>query len=117
MTGAGTAFTFIPVSIGALAGVAERDARVASRLLNTSQQLGGAIGGGGRLDRRRDRLLLSPGHPAAALTSGFHWAFWVNGLTSLAAVPVTFLLIRRKELALAVVTSAQTERPVTATTD
>ena len=44
MTGAGTAFTFIPVSIGALAGVAERDARVASRLLNTSQQLGGAIG-------------------------------------------------------------------------
>jgi len=30
-------------------------------------------------------------------------------------VPVTFLLIRRKELAQAVVTSAQTERPVTAT--
>jgi hypothetical protein len=44
VTGAGTAFTFIPVSIGALAGVAERDARVASRLLNTSRQLGGAIG-------------------------------------------------------------------------
>jgi len=33
-------------------------------------------------DRRRHRLLLSPGHPAATLTSGFHWAFWVNGLTS-----------------------------------
>jgi hypothetical protein len=73
--------------------------------------------GGGHPDRRRDRLLLSPGHPAAALTSGCHWAFWVNGLTSLAAVPLTFLLIRRKELAQAVVTSAQTERPATATTD
>jgi hypothetical protein len=44
VTGAGTAFTFILVSIGALAGLAERDARVASRLLNTSQQLGEAIG-------------------------------------------------------------------------
>jgi hypothetical protein len=36
-----------PVSIGALAGVAERDAGAASGLLNTSQQLGGAIGGSG----------------------------------------------------------------------
>ena len=53
----------------------------------------------------------------AAVTSGFHWAFWVSGLTGLAALPVTFLLIRRNELARAAVTSAQTERPVTATTD
>lgn len=44
MVGAGTAFSFIPVSIGALAGVAERDAGVASGPMNTSQQLGGAIG-------------------------------------------------------------------------
>jgi MFS family permease len=29
------------------------------------------------------------------------WAFWVTGLTALAAVPVTFLLIRRTELAAA----------------
>jgi hypothetical protein len=44
VTGAGTAFTFIPMSIGALAGMAERDARMASRLLNTAQQLGGRSG-------------------------------------------------------------------------
>ena len=44
VAGMGTAFAFIPVSIGALAGVTERDAGVASGLLNTSQQLGGAIG-------------------------------------------------------------------------
>ena len=49
------------------------------------------------------RLLLSQGHAAAAaLTGGFQWAFWVSGLTALAAVPVTFLLIRRRELARAV---------------
>ena len=40
VAGMGTAFAVIPVSIGALAGVTERDAGVASGLLNTSQQLG-----------------------------------------------------------------------------
>jgi hypothetical protein len=41
----------------------------------------------------------------AALTSGFSWAFWACGAIALAAVPVTFLLVRRTELA-AVVASA-----------
>ena len=44
ITGVGTAFAFIPVSIAALAGVAEHEAGLASGLINTSQQLGGAIG-------------------------------------------------------------------------
>src|SRR5438105_1370044 len=37
-------WVFIPVSIGALAGVTQRDAGVASGLIDSSQQLGGAIG-------------------------------------------------------------------------
>jgi EmrB/QacA subfamily drug resistance transporter len=120
VTGAGTAFAFIPVSIGALAGVTERDAGVASGLLNTSQQLGGAIGVAvaSTVAATHSRLLLSQGHQAAAaLTGGFQWALWVGGLTGLAAVPVTFLLIRRNELARAVVTSTQAERPATAAAD
>jgi hypothetical protein len=44
VAGIGTAFAFIPISIGGLTGVTERDAGVASGLLNTSQNLGGAIG-------------------------------------------------------------------------
>jgi EmrB/QacA subfamily drug resistance transporter len=119
VTGAGTAFTFIPVSIGALAGVTEGDAGVASGLLNTSQQIGGAIGiaVASTVAATRSQHLLSLGHPAAAaLTGGFQWALWVSGLTALAAVPVTFLLIRRKELAQAVMTSTSTDRPVTAAT-
>ena len=44
IAGAGTAFAFIPISIAALAGVEEHRAGLASGLLNTSQQLGGAIG-------------------------------------------------------------------------
>jgi predicted MFS family arabinose efflux permease len=44
IAGAGTAFAFIPISIAGLTGVAEQDAGLASGLLNTAQQLGGAIG-------------------------------------------------------------------------
>jgi MFS family permease len=44
IVGIGTAFAFIPVSIAGLAGVAEHEAGLASGLLNTSQQLGGAVG-------------------------------------------------------------------------
>jgi EmrB/QacA subfamily drug resistance transporter len=36
-------WVFVPVSIGALAGVTERDAGVASGLIDSSQQLGGAM--------------------------------------------------------------------------
>jgi len=113
----GTIFAFITVSIGALAGVAEHDAGIASGLLNTSQQIGGAIGVAvaSTVAATHSRLLLSQGHAAAAaLTGGFQWAFWVSGLTALAAVPVTFLLIRRTEIARAVAVSLQREPSVAA---
>src|SRR6516162_3955529 len=106
----GSVFAFIPVSIGALAGVTERDAGIASGLLNTSQQIGGAIGVAvaSTVAATHARALLSQGHAAAAaLTGGFQWAFWVTGLTALAAIPVTFLLIRRTELARADAASLQ----------
>jgi MFS family permease len=42
--GAGMAFAFVPVTIASLAGVSPSDAGVASGLVNTSRQIGGAIG-------------------------------------------------------------------------
>jgi hypothetical protein len=105
VSGMGTAFAFIPVSIGALAGVKERDAGVASGLLNTSQQLGGAIGVAiaSSIAASRFHTLVHHGYSsAAALTGGFQWALWLCGLTGLAAVPVTFVLIRRSEMVKAV---------------
>jgi len=42
--GAGMGLSFVPITIGALAGVERSDAGVASGLLNTSRQIGGAIG-------------------------------------------------------------------------
>jgi len=116
----GSTFAFIPVSIGALAGVDEHDAGVASGLLNTSQQIGGAIGVAvaSTVAATHSRLLLSQGHAApAALTGGFQQAFWVTGITALAAIPVTFLLIRRTEIARAVAASQQREAPLPAPAD
>ncbi len=42
--GAGMALSFIPVTIGGLAGIERSDAGIASGLINTSRQIGGAIG-------------------------------------------------------------------------
>jgi EmrB/QacA subfamily drug resistance transporter len=102
VAGAGTAFAFIPVSIAALAGVTEREAGLASGLLNTSQQIGGAVGVAiaSTVAATHFKTLTHAGTAApAALTGGFQWALWVCGAIGLAAIPVTFLLIRRDELA------------------
>jgi EmrB/QacA subfamily drug resistance transporter len=42
--GAGLGLTFVPITIAALSGVAPADAGVASGLINTARQIGGAIG-------------------------------------------------------------------------
>jgi EmrB/QacA subfamily drug resistance transporter len=44
LSGIGLALAFVPMSIGALTGVRQAEAGVASGLINTSQQIGGAIG-------------------------------------------------------------------------
>src|SRR4051795_7814662 len=44
ISGLGLALAFVPMSIGGLTGVRQSDAGVASGLINTSQQIGGAIG-------------------------------------------------------------------------
>ena len=95
VAGAGTAFAFIPVSIGGLAGVSEREAGLASGLLNTSQQLGGAIGVAiaSTIAATHFNALAGDGKPVnAALTGGFQWAFWVCGAIALLALPAVTLL-------------------------
>jgi EmrB/QacA subfamily drug resistance transporter len=102
IAGIGTAFSFIPISIGALTGVSERDAGVASGLLSTSQNLGGAIGVAvaSSIAASHSRTLIHHGYAVtAALTGGFHLALWVCGLTGLTAVAVACALIRRQQKA------------------
>jgi len=98
VAGAGTAFSFIPISIAALSGIEERQAGLASGLLNTSQQLGGAIGIAiaSSVAATHTSLLLHTGASVpVALTGGFQHAFWVLGAIALIALPAIFALIRR----------------------
>ena len=75
-------FTFIPVSIAALAGVEHHEAGLASGLINTAQQIGGAIGvavASSVLAQPLRTHLLKQGEPfPAAFTGGSQWAFWVS---------------------------------------
>ena len=105
VAGAGTAFAFIPISIAALAGVREHQAGLASGLLNTSQQLGGAIGIAiaSSVAATHTQALLHSGHAVpAAFTGGFQDAFWVLGAIALLAIPAIFALVRSNELSHAV---------------
>lgn len=105
IAGAGTAFAFIPVSIAALAGVQEHQAGLASGLLNTSQQLGGAIGiaiASGVAASHTKALVHAGNAVPAALTGGFQSAFWVLGAIALLALPANFVLVRRDEVSDAV---------------
>jgi EmrB/QacA subfamily drug resistance transporter len=107
--GMGTAFTFIPIQIAALAGVSEREAGLASGLIYTSQELGGALGiaiASSIAASQYTTLAHSGETVRAALTGGFHFALWVSGVIALLAIPVTFLLIRNDEMATAVAATA-----------
>jgi MFS family permease len=101
MFGFGLALAFIPVSIAALAGVGPRDAGLASGLLNTSQQVGGAIGVAiaSSVAVSRATHLLKSGHSqAAALTSGYALAFWVIAGISAAGIVAALGLVRDEEV-------------------
>jgi EmrB/QacA subfamily drug resistance transporter len=97
--GIGFAFAFVPMSIGALAGVGRRDAGVASGLLNTTQQIGGAIGVAiattiattyaSRYATSHHVGSLAP----AALTHGFVIAFYALAATGLVGGLISALLI------------------------
>jgi hypothetical protein len=97
--GLGLAFAFIPVSIAALAGVGPREAGLASGLLNTSQQVGGAIGVAiaTSVAVSHSTHLLQTGHsPAAALTGGYALAFWVIAGISAAGVVAALTLVKNE---------------------
>src|ERR1700751_177748 len=94
LSGIGLAFAFVPMSIGALTGVRSDDAGVASGLLNTNQQIGGAIGVAiATTIATTYTSHYLHGHPGvgpldgAALTHGFQIAFYaLAALAALAAV-------------------------------
>jgi EmrB/QacA subfamily drug resistance transporter len=98
VAGAGTAFSFIPISVAALAGVTEHQSGLASGLLNTSTQIGGAIGTAiaSSVAASGTTTLLHAGDALpTALTGGFHHTFWVLGAIALLAPLAVFAIARR----------------------
>jgi MFS family permease len=99
--GVGLGFSFVPMSIAALAGVVPQEAGLASGLFNTSQQIGGALGVAlfSTVATNRTSDLLAEGESrAAALTSGFTLAFWVAVGFAVLALVATLTMIHREEL-------------------
>jgi EmrB/QacA subfamily drug resistance transporter len=100
VSGLGLAFVFIPVSIGALTGVRPADAGIASGLISTSQQIGGAIGVAAATtiattftNHYVDSHAGATAFSGAALTHGFSIAFYALAGTAAVGAAVALLLI------------------------
>jgi EmrB/QacA subfamily drug resistance transporter len=94
-------FTFIPVSIAALAGVEAHEAGLASGLFNTAQQIGGAIGVAitSSVSLSHFNHLIKTGERfPQAFTAGSQWAFWVTVGLSVAALIATVVLVRPEQI-------------------
>jgi EmrB/QacA subfamily drug resistance transporter len=102
LVGVGIAFAFVPVSIAALAGVAEREAGLASGLINTSQQIGGAIGTAvaSTVFASHLKSLAGAMKPTLAdLANSYGYAFWPLAFFGAAAIVVAVTMIRSREMA------------------
>ncbi len=98
----GMALCFVPISIAALAGVRQEEAGLASGLINTSQQIGGAVGiallSSIAISATNDKL--ASGVPVPdALVSGFQAAFWVGAAIAAVGFVAALVLVRDEELA------------------
>ncbi|HTT89746.1 MAG TPA: MFS transporter, partial [Acidimicrobiales bacterium] len=77
LAGTGFGLSFVPMTLGATTGVPPNEAGLASGLLNTARQMGGAIGLAVTAAVAAAVIPRSPGHAAlaSALTSGYDRAF------------------------------------------
>ena len=97
----GMAFSFVAISIAALAGIEAKDAGLASGLINTSQQIGGALGIAVLSSvaiAHTNSATRGGADTADALTTGFHVAFWVGAAVGAIGVVASLVLVRRDEL-------------------
>jgi EmrB/QacA subfamily drug resistance transporter len=98
---AGLGFSFVPISIAALAGVQPSEAGLASGLFNTSQQVGGALGIAAlsaiATTTTSDAVASGTALPNA-LTEGFELAFIWGAVVAAVGIVVALVLVRRSDL-------------------
>src|SRR4051812_34539682 len=101
LIGVGIGFSYVPISIAALAGVQPAEAGLASGLINTSQQIGGALGIAAlstiATSQTSDAVATGSGVDAA-LVDGFHGAFAAGAVIAALGIVATLVLVRRDEV-------------------
>jgi EmrB/QacA subfamily drug resistance transporter len=101
LIGIGIGFSFVPISIAALAGVEPGEAGLASGLINTSQQIGGALGIAALstiATSQADDAVASGSALPTALVDGFTAAFFAGAIIAALGILAAATLIRRDEL-------------------
>ena len=99
LIGLGAGLGFPSLMTLAMSGATESDSGLASGLVNTSVQVGGAIGLAmlATLATERTEGLLADGEPAAeALNSGYHLAYLIGAGLVLVAIAVAFTALRAR---------------------
>lgn len=98
----GLGFAFVPQTIAAVSGVREHEAGLASGLINTSQQVGGALGlavlSTVAFTQIDDAAASTGGQPSpAALTDGYADAFMVGAGIALLGLVAALTMIRGRD--------------------
>jgi EmrB/QacA subfamily drug resistance transporter len=98
LLGLGAGMAFNPVLLAAMSDVAPSEAGLASGVVNTSFMMGGALGLAvlaSLAASRYDTLLAAGDSEAAALTGGYHVAFFVGAIFAAVAAALGGLLLRQ----------------------
>ncbi|HSW98353.1 MAG TPA: MFS transporter [Candidatus Saccharimonadales bacterium] len=98
----GAGFTFVSTTIAATSGVPGREAGLASGLINTAQQLGGALGLAilsGVAAASTTHFAAHSGQPVPALVHGFHTAYYTAACFAIASALVATFIIKQKAVA------------------
>jgi fucose permease len=94
----GLGFAFVSMTVAAVAGVEGHEAGLASGMINTSQQVGGALGLAilaAIANSRTDSLAEQGSAMPVALTEGFQTALMVGGGFAILGAILAFLLVDR----------------------
>ena len=99
LLGIGAGVCFPALMNVAMSGASPQDAGLTSGLVNTTAQVGGALGLAvlATLSTSRSGRLIAQGHStAAALTSGYHLAFWIAAALVAAAIAVVPVVLGKE---------------------